>query len=254
MKTFTSHREWFRMDGLLPTALLSMLMLVVSPGAMAETDSAHQQAYRQALAVVVASQPRLIAEMERINTGQVAHFDFLQFEHLELLRHARALGHPPTALPEQTRQSLIVAADALLAEATALELIIADFLRAEAVLDSASSNLADLAEIMQEDTPASLDVGLKAMAQAALALRQAVTPARVAELEATFAAIHEDLLAEQTRQSESGLAERHRELATQRQLIRANADTPQVKLTQVRQLTVEQQARAMQSLFDTNAA
>jgi cytochrome c peroxidase len=64
----------------------------------------------------------------------VAHFDFVQAEHLELIRHARALQHPPSALSAASRQCLQNGASRLLQEVMLLELPIADYLQARAML------------------------------------------------------------------------------------------------------------------------
>jgi hypothetical protein len=64
----------------------------------------------------------------------VAHFDFVQFQHLELIRHARALQHPPSDLAQSSQHCLLEGATQLLENVMALELPIADYLQAQAML------------------------------------------------------------------------------------------------------------------------
>lgn len=99
----------------------------------AEPSSSHQQAYLAAITAIGTAHARLLTEMQRIHSDEVAHADFLQFQHLELLRHARALQHPPAALEERTRQQLAAQAELLLSAIKQLEWTIADFLRAQAM-------------------------------------------------------------------------------------------------------------------------
>jgi cytochrome c peroxidase len=91
---------------------------------------AHLAAYAAALEAIAPAQQQLLEEMRRIHSGEVAHFDFLQFQHLELIRNARALHHPPSHLDHD---QLVAGAAALLSTVNALEWSIADFLRAQAM-------------------------------------------------------------------------------------------------------------------------
>lgn len=95
----------------------------------------HAQAYLVSISAIEDAEAGLVYEMERIHSGEVAHFDFLQFQYREMIRHARALLHPPSALEASLREQLVVAAQALSAPVYKLEWLIADFLRAEAMLD-----------------------------------------------------------------------------------------------------------------------
>ena len=100
-----------------------------------EPDSAsHHEAYLAAIGAVETAQTDLLSEIQRIHSGDVAHFDFLQFQHLELIRHARALHHPPSALDEQERSQLVSRAEQLLHTVNEMEWTIADFLRAQAMV------------------------------------------------------------------------------------------------------------------------
>lgn len=112
----------------------------------------HHQDYLAALEKVTSAQAKLIYEMNRIQTGEVAHYDFLQYEHIELIRHAKALAHPPAALPESIRVDLTHQAQTLLDSANQLEWVIADFLRAHALVLSARYNLNDLIQQKATET------------------------------------------------------------------------------------------------------
>ena len=105
------------------------------PATRANQDSpvSHSDEYGVAITRAATAQGKLLAEMARIESGEVAHYDFLQFEHLELLRHAQALHHPPAALDEAIRRQLTSAARQLLTQTSDLEWVIADFLRAHAM-------------------------------------------------------------------------------------------------------------------------
>lgn len=104
--------------------------------ASAETPTgaaAHQQAYQAALDAVMGGPDRIAGEMLRIRSGEVEHYDFLQYEHIELIRHARALAYPPDIPDREGRLRTVELADAVLQAANDLEWIIADFLRAHAL-------------------------------------------------------------------------------------------------------------------------
>jgi len=108
----------------------------------------HQQEYSAALTMVAAGPEHIAAEMQRIRSGEVAHYDFLQYEHIEMLRHARALSHPPANLEPKQREELLAKAQEWQHSAEEYELAIADFLRSQAALRSARANLQDLLRLM----------------------------------------------------------------------------------------------------------
>ncbi|MFM1895895.1 MAG: hypothetical protein RLZZ385_969 [Pseudomonadota bacterium] len=111
----------------------------------------HQEHYTAALETVAAAPARIADEMQRIRTGQVAHYDFLQYEHIEMLRHARALSYPPTNLEAAQREALLTQAAQWQQSAVDYELIIADFLRGHAIASGAKANLQDLLHILARD-------------------------------------------------------------------------------------------------------
>lgn len=103
----------------------------------------HSAAYDAAIIAAKTAQEKMLSEMARIYSGEVAHFDFLQFEHLELIRHARALHHPPASLNESDRAKLTNTASRLLAQTNDLEWVIADYLRAHAMAAIMQSHIDD---------------------------------------------------------------------------------------------------------------
>ena len=108
----------------------------------------HQEQYDVALERAADAPARIAEEMQRIRAGQVAHYDFLQYEHIEMLRHARALAFPPANLGPQQREAMLSRAAQLQQSAEQYELIIADFLRAQAIASSAKTNYQDLLRIL----------------------------------------------------------------------------------------------------------
>ncbi len=104
----------------------------------------HQDAYADALARARAAPQRITREMERIRSGDVAHYDFLQYEHIEMLRHARALSYPPADTSAEERIALLMQAEQWQDKAAQYELAIADYLRAHAVSLNARLNYQDL--------------------------------------------------------------------------------------------------------------
>lgn len=127
-----------------PVLLFTLLSTYLCASQASAETGDHHQAYLEALDTVTAAEARLDREMARISNATVSHYDFLQHEHIELLRHASALRHPPTGLSASARDNVLAQADALLMAAESLELVIADFLRAEAMLSSALFNTLDL--------------------------------------------------------------------------------------------------------------
>ena len=111
-------------------ARLTAPQLIRQSGDLPES---HAEAYRSVRASIAPLHQRLLAEMHRVNNGEVAHFDFIQFQHLELIRHARALMHPPSGLPAPERRALVEQATTLLEEVMSLEGHISDFLQAHAM-------------------------------------------------------------------------------------------------------------------------
>lgn len=109
---------------------------------LADTDTLarqYSQAYAAALALTRSAPERIRMEIERIRTGDVAHYDFLQYEHFEMLRHARALSIPPANIDAEERAELLSQAAEWKQTAELYELMIDDFLCAQAVALAARS-------------------------------------------------------------------------------------------------------------------
>lgn len=116
------------------TQLARMQTATTASASPLPSTASHQEAYRAAQDAVMPAFSQLQVELGRVESGEVAHFDFVQFQHLELIRHARALQHPPSDLAQSSRQCLQDGAKQLLEDVMALELPIADFLQARALL------------------------------------------------------------------------------------------------------------------------
>jgi len=146
----------------------------------------HTTAYTTTHAALLQLHARLLATAEAIDAGQVAHFDFLQAEHLELIRHARALQHPPTEFDAARRACLQTGASRVLQEVMLLELPIADFLQARAMLGVLDAHEAEPApDSPSAATQQRLRAELAAEAEQALqALNDAPLSAAVSLLDA----------------------------------------------------------------------
>lgn len=129
----------------------------------------HQAEYSDARERVAAAPARITQEMRRIRSGQVAHFDFLQYEHIEMARHARALSFPPAGLDPQEHADLLAEAARWQESAGDYELAIADFLRTEAVANSARANIQDLLKILSVDAGQEIEPLLAQAEESALA-------------------------------------------------------------------------------------
>jgi cytochrome c peroxidase len=136
----------------------------------------HQEEYSEALDLAAAATTRIADEMQRIRSGQVVHFDFLQYEHIEMLRHARALSFPPANLEADQRQALLSQATELQQSAEQYELIIGDFLRSHAAASSAKANIQDLLRILSVEADEKTLVLLAQAEQSALAYYAQPTP------------------------------------------------------------------------------
>ena len=108
----------------------------------------HQEEYSAALNRAAEAPTRIAEEMQRIRSGAVAHYDFLQYEHIEMLRHARALSFPPANIEPEQREAMLSQAAQWQQTAEQYELIIADFLRSQALASSAKANYQDLLRIL----------------------------------------------------------------------------------------------------------
>lgn len=94
----------------------------------------HADAYRAAAMSIEPANQQLLVEMQNVAEGKIAHFDFVQYQHLELIRYARALRFPPSDLSDANRTCLATKAEQLLDQVMSLEWPIADYLRAQAMM------------------------------------------------------------------------------------------------------------------------
>ena len=114
---------------LLFTALSGIVCLQTAVAQNLTPVQTHEEAYLAALEKVTQGEARIANEMQRVQSGAVAHYDFLQYEHIELVRHAQALAYPPSAMDSATRAVIATEAAQLVDSANAMEWVIADFLR-----------------------------------------------------------------------------------------------------------------------------
>jgi len=228
---------------MLPRALMALFLafsaIAVAP-AHAEGES-HNEAYQQALAIVEAGQSRLLAEIHRIESGAVAHFDFLQYEHVEVLRHARALRHPPSTLNTQQRSKLTNQADQVLLVAEALEFPIADFLRSHALLDSAVSNTIDITSLASSEVDETMKITLQELQNAARAFQ---AKPEVANLQALTTAFDAAMT-----HAPSAAAPWYAELAVQQHRITANVTAAANAKAEVQTASLTHEAKLLAQLY-----
>jgi cytochrome c peroxidase len=101
-----------------------------------QSGNSHAEIYSQVLQQLPLAFEQLLLAMQAVESGEVAHFDFMQFQHLELIRYSRALLHPPASLPETERGQLLAEGRALHQAVINLEWPIADFLMAHSRLQA----------------------------------------------------------------------------------------------------------------------
>ncbi len=154
-----------------------------------ELAQQHEQQYRAAQNNVAQAPARIQNEMERIRRGEVAHYDFLQYEHIEMLRHARALSYPPANIEAAEREALLEQAAELQKEAELYELTIADFLRSHAVASNAKSNFQDLLHILSSEADEATLPRLAWAEQSLLAYHAEPGPQRLTELHSATEAL-----------------------------------------------------------------
>ena len=188
--------------------------VVTLTGAAAEAnDSTHEYAYAKALERLEAVPDKMLEAMRRIRTGEVSHFDYLQYEHIELLRDAKAVHFPPMSLAESKRELVRDQADRVLKFAVELEVNIADFLRAQALLNGSLLGTLDIANAAGKLTEST------SQQMALIDLSEAVR-----QYQATFDSSDlQSVLQAFDRVDGSGLDRRYKlELSAQRQIIANN--------------------------------
>ena len=165
----------------------------------AQANTAHHQDYQAALELVASSEDKLIAAMHQLQSGQVAHYDFLQFEHIELVRHSRALVYPPSDVADSSKALIQDEARALLNSAESLEWIISDFLRAMAQVRSATNNTLDIAHLASANATDAQAVNLAELQAACTGFSAAAFQEGWEDLAAAYDRVLESELTQQTR-------------------------------------------------------
>ena len=107
-------------------------------------NQSHHQDYLRSLELLRNSKANLMRAMHNVYSEEVAHYDYIQHEHIEVVRNIKALSHPPLALQDSDRTVLIEQAQELLESANELEWVISDFLEAQALTTVAKQNFFDL--------------------------------------------------------------------------------------------------------------
>ncbi len=150
----------------------------------------HHEEYLRALAHVAGAPQRIAEEMRRIRSGDVAHYDFLQYAHFDMMRHARALSFPPADVEQEAREALLLQAAGLQESAARYELRIADFLRAHALVNSARSAIQDLLRIMAVDADEQVRTRLAKAEESAQAFYRQPNPETQENLDRATRALH----------------------------------------------------------------
>jgi hypothetical protein len=224
---------------------LSKIFLVVIawavyfPNGTAQTNTVHHRDYLDALEKVQQAEPSIVHEMERLQFGSVAHYDFLQYQHIELIRHARALAHPPAGLTQSARAEIVAAAEQLLKSAGEMEWVIADFLRALAMLRNASSNTLDIAATLKLGASHSVAANLDILVQQTTRFAEAGYNGDWDNLRATFRAVLDSPIDEQGR----------RELLFQRKILQDNASAIDQLRRKLGESAVDQYAQKIADLY-----
>ena len=196
-------------------SLMATLLLVpVLWATQALAADVHKLAYAEALERLQSAPGHILDEMSRIRNGDVAHFDFLQHAHIELLRDARAVRYPPASLDQHRRDIVKDQADRVLQLGTELELAIADFLRGYALMNAALGSTIDIARTANTRSNPDTQAMLAELGNAASAYRGVASDENRAELMQAFEAVARSQLSDQFKQ----------ELAVQRTVIDANED------------------------------
>lgn len=156
----------------------------------AQLAQIHLEDYQTAVDRVAEASTRIAAEMQRIRSGEVAHYDFLQYEHIEMLRHARALSFPPADLDAAQHAAMLAEATHWQQSAEDYELVIADFLRSHATASGAKSNYQDLLRILSERADEKIMSLLARAEQSALMFYDEPSVNTQIELEKATRALH----------------------------------------------------------------
>ena len=227
-----------RWQDIVIAVVLALPVFAASPaGAEGQT---HTEAYQDSLARLESGQAGIRKEMRRIYTGDVAHFDFVQFEHSEVLRHASALRHPPSLLRPDQRPALVEQAERVLKAAESLEWPIADFLRGHALVNSAVSNTIDIADLAAREAGSATRAALQQLTAAALAFQADPSPDNLQTLAAAFTVVMPD--------TTPGEQPWRKELAVQQQLLASGTQSSAAALAAVEAASLANEVESLVQL------
>lgn len=219
---------------------LLLLGLALPAIGYAQGDGAHHKDYLAALHSVGQGEARIAQAMLEVQLGQVAHYDFLQNEHIELIRHARALAWPPGGIAQANKDELRADAEALLSSAQSLEWVIADFLRAVAQVRSATSNTLDIAELAAQDASGTLNASLETLRIETLRFMASGYKEDFATLTRAYDAVLNADISEQA----------HRELQFQRERLALFTGQLQIHTSALLESDVDVRAARLQALYE----
>lgn len=206
----------------------------------AQINEAHHKDYLAALDSVAQGESRIAQAMMQVQSGQVAHYDFLQNEHIELIRHARALAWPPGSIESSNKDELREDATALLNSAESLEWVIADYLRAIARVRSATSNTLDIAEQAGQQASDALKADLESLQVATLMFMASAYKEDWTTLTQAYDKVLGADITDQTR----------RELQFQREKLTLFTPQLQVHMTALQDSDVDLRAARLQALYE----
>ena len=218
-----------------------MLLGLALPGVgNAQINDAHHEDYQAALNVVAQGESRIAQAMMQVQSGQVAHYDFLQNEHIELIRHSRALAWPPGSIDANKKDELRKNAIALLSSAESLEWVISDYLRAIAQVRSATSNTLDIAEQAEQQATGALNADFESLQVATLIFMASAYKEEWTPLTQAFDKVLGADITAQTR----------RELEFQREKLVAFTPLLQVHMKALQDSDVDDRAARLQDLYE----
>ncbi len=224
---------------LLFTALTGIVCLQSAMAQDLTTAQTHEEAYLDAIEKVTQGESRIANEMQRVQSGALAHYDFLQYEHIELVRHARALAYPPAAIDGATRAAIATEAAQLVDSANAMEWVIADFLRAVAQVRSAASNTLDIAASLKQDSAGEQLTGLENLEVQTLLFMTSGYSENWSDLSASFDAVLNSGIDEQAQ----------RELAFQKQQLEQYSPVLTAQQQKLQDSDVDELAVNLQTLY-----
>lgn len=224
--------------------LLAITMLLpilwVAQIAVAETDT-HEAAYLQTLERLQVAPDAIREEVQRVHSGEVEHFDYLQHAHIELLRDARAVRFPPSSLNQRQRELIKDQADQVLQSSMELELTIADFLRGQALLNAALSSTVDLIRTAHSRSNAAVQGKLLTLSKAANDFRDMASEEALDALMQAFEAVANSQLKASVKQ----------EIAVQKDIIIRNQELVERTMNDLAAANLDRAISRLIQLFDS---